>query len=137
MSESQQLHVVARTTYPDDEGLIAMAWEKGPAVVTDLPSDRSHWNSHNIDRYGMSEASVTHLTMQSRSLVGLRLDAPGPSRPVGLVVLESLTPRGAHGRIADELASSDTYDLLTQIMIEVVRCLDEDDVALFRERLPD
>lgn len=123
-----------RGRYPDTEGLIGRAWEKGEGVVVDLPENRDAWERMCVAEYDMEPKSVSGIAMQSKSLVGKRFDSDvRPKSPVGLIVIESTKKRGVNGTTLDELRSSPVYPLLEQVLIEAVACLDEQDVDDFND----
>lgn len=133
VSQSLALEKVGRATYPDSQGVIGKTWDIGYNVKTKLPADRAAWNSECVATYGMSADTAAALTMHSRSLVGSRIDSLGVyPRPIGLVIIESLKPRGVEGSTLDELSSSAIFPLLRAILVEVIQCLDERDVSEFR-----
>lgn len=134
VSHSQILERAGRARYPSDEGVIGRIWDLREAVVTRLPADRESWNDRCVEDFGMARDVVTDLSMQSRSFVGRRIDVVGPTeRPVGLILLESLAPQGVNGTTMDALTMAPNYNLLSHILQEVIQCLDEQDVAHFRE----
>lgn len=104
ISLNPQLCNGGREFYPDSEGLIADVWTRGSASVRDLKEDREEWNEQLVKSMGYDLQTARRLTMQSRSLVGIRLDFDG--EPVGVVIIESENPRGVSARIIDELRAS-------------------------------
>ncbi len=136
VSQSLKLEKVGRDRYPDSQGVIGLAWDSGGNARTKLPEIRSEWNDECVKRYGMDPTTAAELTMHARSLVGRRIDTIAtPPRPIGLIVIESLKARGVEGATLDELDRSPIYPLLRAILIEVIQCLDEQDVSEFRESL--
>lgn len=133
VSSSQALERRGRERYPDDQGAIGKAWDKGVSIVIDLPEDRAQWNRANEQDYGMDPMQVASIAMQARSLLGFRLELPAvPPERVGVLVVESLRPRGVNGATADAIAALPSYLLISQVLVEVVRCLDEVDVGVER-----
>lgn len=133
-SESPILESKGRGRYPDTEGLIGVAWEKGEGLVVDLPDDRGEWERACVQEYRVDASGIGGIAMQSKSLLGKRFDAAGPPRRrIGLIVIESIKKRGVNGSTLDELRSSPIYSLLEQVLIEAVACLDEQDVDDFSD----
>lgn len=129
VSQSLDLEQKGRDTYPDKEGVIGLAWNHGSASVTNLPESRDAWDQKCVREYGMRPSAMAGLAMQSRSLVGLRIDTHGADpEHVGLIVLESLSARGVKGATLDELQTAQTFALLSEVLLEVVQCLDERDI---------
>ncbi len=128
VSQSQTLKRVGRLEYPSGEGLIGKTWDHGSAVATDLPEGRTAWEDHCVQEYGMARSAVQELKMQARSILGKRIESTGPARePVGLLVIESLAARGVNGATQDSLTSLQSWPLVSAVLHEVVRCLDEQD----------
>jgi hypothetical protein len=127
-SGSQTLEQAGRRRYPDTQGVIGHTWDLGAACVTDLPAGRADWERVCIDRWGMQAEEVRALAMQSRSLLGKRIDLPGTTpQPVGVLVIESLAPRGVNGQHLDHLESQPSWPIVSGVLQEVVQCLDEQD----------
>jgi hypothetical protein len=102
VSQSQDLQRAGRPRYPDGEGVIHDIWDRGLSSVIKLPEDRQEWEDDCARKFRMSPESVRGLHMQSRSFVGIRLDANiAGDKPVGVLVLESLSPLGVNGKTAD------------------------------------
>ncbi len=84
----------------------------------------------------MSATQVRDIKMQSKSLVGKRIDGLGqPATHVGLLVIESLRKRGINGSTMDAARASTIYPLLERILVEAVTCPDEQDVDAFRTQV--
>ncbi|MFF2830931.1 hypothetical protein ACFVSK_04135 [Cellulosimicrobium cellulans] len=130
VSQSQTLKRVGRHEYPSSEGLIGKTWDHGSAVATDLPEERSAWEDHCVREYGMALATVKTLKMQARSMLGKRIESASPAHEaVGLLVIESLAPRGVNGATQDNLPSLPSWPLVSAVLHEVVRCLDDQDAV--------
>lgn len=84
-----------RRSFRVDQGAIGEAWEKGEAVVRDLPRDRADWEERLVRRGSFTAGEAAGLTMQARSLVALCLKVE--TRVVGMLVIEHLRPRGVQG----------------------------------------
>lgn len=133
-SDSLRLKEPGRVRYPDTQGIIHRAWDNEEAVATNLPADRTEWEQRCASEYDMDIDDLRSMSMQALSVVGKRIDLTVGSgtRPIGLIVFESLTPRGVNGRTLDKVNRSSTYPLLEQILVEAIACLDERDVEDFR-----
>lgn len=130
VSGSQGLEARGRSTYLTGQGVIGQAWDLGRSLAARLPADRSAWNRRNEEEWGIPSAVAAQLTMQARSLLGRRLDVPGlQTDPVGVLVVESLQPQGLNGRSVDQIDELPSFPLISQVLVEVVRCLDEEDIA--------
>jgi hypothetical protein len=132
-SDALDLERPGRDKYPDTEGLIGKAWRLGEGIVVDLPQERGNWERTCSTDYGMPGPTTRNLAMQSRSLVGLRLDTPtADPEHIGLVVIESLASRGVNGTTLDALRASTAAKLVNHVLVEAVASLDETDVVSFR-----
>lgn len=135
-SHVQTLRSTGRTEYAENEGVIGRAWDRGAAIATDLPEDRKAWNESCISEWNMRRSVVPSLRMQSRSLMGKRIEvASTTAQPVGLLMIESLAPRGVNGTHLDNLEKLHSWPLVSAVLQEVVQCMDEQD-ALSRRREP-
>lgn len=108
VSLNPQLCNGGRKFYPDSEGLIADVWARGEASLRDLKGSREDWNNQHVESMGYSMETVSKLKMQSRSMVGVRLDYD--HKPVGVVIVESENPRGVQAQIIDALKKTDWLD---------------------------
>lgn len=104
VSDNPQLCKGGRKVYPDSQGLIETVWTLGEATVRDLPESRDEWNAKLVEDYGYDLPTASNLTMQSLSMVGVRLNYD--HKQVGVVIVESKNPRGVKGKIIDDLQKS-------------------------------
>jgi hypothetical protein len=112
-AENPDFDKTGRGLYPEGQGVIGQAWTKGEVTVTDLPGDSSAYEARLASDFGMSSDVARNLTMQSRSLYGLRYPSSSSgTTPLGVVVLESLSPRGVNGTVASRLKSLPTWQTL-------------------------
>lgn len=96
-----------RAWYPDNQGQIRVAWEKG--VV-----DESGWQKDTARKKaiesGMPESVANQLTMFPRGMVGVRVDS-GLGEKTGLILLESDKPHELDEAL-DRMASSPVFKML-------------------------
>lgn len=116
-SENPEHKKRGRPSYPESEGIIGKTWTQKRAVVVDLPSDRADWNQRAVAD-GISPETALGLRMQSRSIVGARIDArlAAESLPLGVVIIESTAPRGVNARILDRLLEDRSWAILQNAM---------------------
>lgn len=118
VSRSLSLEAPGRPKYPASQGLIGQAWDKGLAVSKRLPAKRSDWESDTKSQH-LDRSTLEGIAMQSRSLVGLRVDSSTSNRdPLGVIVLESLKPQGVTGGHLEYVRDSDSYALTRAIFEE-------------------
>jgi hypothetical protein len=117
VSPNPDLRKPGRPSYPEGEGIIAKAWSDKVAALTSLPADRSAWESNLVER-GIPADVVSQLKMQSRSIVGRRIDQVGSpqSDPVGIVILESTAARGVGSQTIDRLEKNPVWPVLAAVM---------------------
>lgn len=110
-SGSPRLKRPGRTRYPDDQGFIRQVWESGGSQkIKDLPSDRGEWNAACCEQFSIPLEVAAAMSMQARSLIGTRLDAPGSTAtPIGVIIIESERPRGVTGTQLKKLAEMSDY----------------------------
>ncbi len=105
-----------RTVYADHVGVIGDAWSRGEVVECDLPSwdgDGRAYIAANLERFGLPEDECRSLNMKARSLIGIRYPADGGgSRPLGVVVLESMDPEWASDSRIEQLKSARSWTTL-------------------------
>lgn len=129
VSDSVQLTKLGKVNYSDKKGVIGRAWDKQKAVAVDLPADRDAWIATVVKDWGFTREEASAIGMQSRSLVGKRIDVSGTTPgPIGVLVIESLAPRGVNSRTLDRISEAATWPLTMKILIEVAQCLDAEDV---------
>ena len=109
-----------RSSYPDNQGIIAKVWREEAVTVTNMPSDREGWVSACVGDYGMkrSEAQDVAERMQSLSIVGRRINYG--HRPIGIILLESTEPLGVNSKTLDKLGSDDSLKVLVEVLTEIL-----------------
>lgn len=106
-----------RKKYQDSQGVISMGWQQGAARLIDLPESREQWDSELVQSYGFSADEAESLSMQSLSMVAVRLD--NEQGPVGIIVVESLKKRGVNSKTIDSIYSSQWYAPIASLMLSV------------------
>lgn len=94
-SRNPNYNRTGRKLYPEDEGCLADAWERGASVVQ-LP-DPKNWEEYKKeleDKHNIDGDVADKLTMKSRSYVGIRLTDPRTNAHRGVVVFESTKATG-------------------------------------------
>jgi len=109
-----------RSSYPDDQGIIAKVWREEAVTVTNMPSDREGWVSACVEDYGMkrSEAQNVAERMQSLSVVGRRINYD--HRPIGVILLESTEPLGVNSKTLDKLGADGSLKVLVEVLTEIL-----------------
>jgi len=109
-----------RSSYSDDQGIIAKVWREEAVTVTNMPSDREGWVSTCVEDYGMkrSEAQNVAERMQSLSVVGRRINYD--HRPIGVILLESTEPLGVNSKTLDKIGSDDSLKVLVEVLTEIL-----------------
>jgi hypothetical protein len=129
VSESESLGRKGRSRYPDDQGFISFAWNGKPEGLTDVGLDENQddWKDTCVNDYGMDRESVDGLTMQSRSFLGKHIQTIelNPKR-IGLIVIESLAPRGVNSVTLQKLNNSSVYRNTSALIAATVNCLNEE-----------
>lgn len=125
-SRNPKLDTAGRVRYPDNVGVIAQVWENGAAVVTGLSGDRDEWVRSAVEEYGLDPLDVENVAdrMMSRSIVGKRLEhGRGLS---GILLVESLSPRGVSGQTLDLLNGDEPLvKSLLSVLNEVLDVMSE------------
>ena len=112
ISDNPSLAVPGRALYPEDQGVIGAAWREGKKAQIDLPVDNEKVYRKKLLRdYKMDDEVVAGLTMRSRSLLAIRVTdvRSTPEKHVGVLVLESLKPRGVTGTLYKSLTTSTSW----------------------------
>lgn len=117
VSLSPTLREVGRPSYPKEQGVIGSAWERGTASLSRLPEDRQDWELQMV-KQGLSSKAAKSLRMQSRSIVGRRIDHDGvtENQPVGVIVIESLSPLGVGPTLVDKIDGDPHWAVLRSTM---------------------
>lgn len=118
-SRNPELRKIGRVRYPENQGVIGKAWTDGQAAFLGLLADRAAWEQQMVDQ-GIEPETASSLQMQSRSIVGVRIDdtSKSPPEPFGVIVLESTAPRGVTGTTLDKLAKSPVWHVLVTLMLD-------------------
>jgi hypothetical protein len=103
VSANPKFEVKGRALYPDDQGVIASAWQNGRAYLSSLPQKKEERVEVLVEA-GFPEDVANSLTMPSRSLVGVRLSEN--DEHVGVLIVESTAARGVGSSTLDRLESS-------------------------------
>jgi hypothetical protein len=98
-------------------GVINRVWTEDKSVRIKLAKDRTEWEREMIEE-GFPADLASKFRMQSRSFVGARIDARLPSErvPIGVLVMESVTPLGVNGRHLDRLLQDPLWKTLQDAM---------------------
>lgn len=118
VSDDPNLALPGRPSYPETEGSIGKAWSKGWAFVTGMSDIRSEWEQELITDHEVPLEVAANMRMQSRSLLGLRINATigGSSEPIGVVILESETARGIVSSMRESTKTKLSWQLLENAM---------------------
>lgn len=106
-----------RKEYRDTQGVISLGWQQGAARAIDLPEPRDQWNKELENLYDFSAEEASKLSMQSLSMVAVRLD--NDQGPVGIIVVESLKKRGVNSGTTDAIYASRWYAPTASLMLSV------------------
>lgn len=131
-SDNTNLERHGRRVYPLNQGCLGKAWAEGDAYENGFPDpdDDPEGYVECHARYGLDEATVRNLTMQSRMYCALRVEVQR-GRRLGVVVVESLHPRRFR---RETLASSLTEQMkLISDFIEANRSLEPDPEQAMQE----
>lgn len=117
LSNNPHLATAGRAVYPEDQGVIAVAWKQGKAVRTGLPvSDTNAYRKMLSAEYRMTAGVVDRLSMKSASLLAVRVTDTRSEKHVGVVVLESTKPRGVTATTYKQLSESNTWRTFQTLM---------------------
>lgn len=92
-SPNPVLAAPGRTTYPDNQGCIALGWERGWHFDNAVPPTPGARRSYNQKNYGMSAATTDTIRMNSTLYAVSRLQN-AYDKPVALIVFESEQAEG-------------------------------------------
>lgn len=112
-SDRQQWRAKGRPSYPDNQGVIGIAWDTGRATQFGLPEKASERVTELV-KGGFAREEAKALKMPSRSLVGIRLTEG--QEHVGVLVIESTMPRGVGTATLDLLEQSHMLPSLCTLM---------------------
>lgn len=87
-----------REYYPEAEGRIAQAWEKGDDFAADYPdfNDDPEGYLDRCEKDGLSRDHAGSIKMKSRMYFGWRIKDPTGQRNLAVVIVESLDPAKYH-----------------------------------------
>lgn len=101
---------MGRSSYPNDQGVISFAWQKGVAKFKSNSKNSDEWVDEMINFFGFDRKVAENLKMQSRSMLAIRLDHHG--KHVGVTVIESIMKTGkcsADSSLADVILEGMWY----------------------------
>jgi hypothetical protein len=122
-SNNPSLMMSGRAIYPQNQGLIAEAWQLGEACKVRLPEDPIEYASAALALYGLPREVTHNMTMRSRSLVGLRV--MDGTDPIGVIILESTKRQRIGHTILKSMKTSSAWEAATR------------DMSASRSNLPD
>lgn len=81
-----------RTAYPDEGGVIGLAWSQGLAELADLPDPTVETDAYyqQLERQGLDREIAEDIGMKSRHLIGIALEDRQNRRRVGVLIAESV-----------------------------------------------
>lgn len=103
-----------RTHYPLNKGVIGRAWQHVRALVNFEHTQRDLWEQQQHEEQDFTVDEAKGLSMQSNSLLALRLDSP--TQKVGVIVFECTEPAEFNLKTQQKLERS----LLVQVLISMV-----------------
>jgi hypothetical protein len=84
-----------RARYPEDEGMIAKAWENGEAYeVIDTKYKNKRYNEQLRKRLNITADVADRLTMKARCHAAFVIRDLGNKKNIGVIVFESVSPNG-------------------------------------------
>ena len=117
ISSSPELQKSGRSAYREKQGSIWKAWDEGETVITGFPEGRTEWETKLVEEHGFARAEVQGMSMQSRSIVAIRVDKDhGDRAPIGVVVIEALSPKGVNATHLDKIRSLAPWPILVSSM---------------------
>lgn len=97
-SPNPQFNKKSKHSYPDTEGLIAIAWSQGECDKQNAPiysGNGEVWKQYMKAHCNISDLRLNAITMKSRSIFMKTLHDDSTSEdPDGIIVFEKLTPNG-------------------------------------------
>ncbi|MDQ0092577.1 hypothetical protein [Paeniglutamicibacter psychrophenolicus] len=122
-SDNATFATTIRMHHEKDQGIVAETWAGRQSLKTDLPKDRDLWNRRIVDDYRLPLEVVERLRMQSRSYLCRRIDRVegGLMVPVGVLVIESLAPKGVSANFHDIVANAYQLELMSTECSSAIR----------------
>lgn len=106
-----------RTEYPDDQGIIAIAWRDEFGLMDSNAVDDADWIAEQVEHHQLSEATATAISMKSRRIMTLRLTYQGVF--IGLVVAEAERAELLNLGFFDEIKSASWFNPVSKLMLSV------------------
>lgn len=105
---------VGRGFYPEDQGIIAIAWQTGEDICTRLPSTQPNFSQKLLEKYKIPLRVSKAFQMKSRSLVAIRIpDSINHTKAhIGVLVIESTQPLGVTSVHRDSVLASSPWGAL-------------------------
>lgn len=105
---------VGRGFYPEDQGVIANAWQSGSDVCTDLPGTEPTRSKRVHKDFKIPVSVSKAFRMKSKSLIGVRIsDVVDETRGhIGVVIVESMNARGVNNTHVKRVVESKTWHVL-------------------------
>lgn len=126
-SSNPHLAKSGRPYYDDSYGVIASAWRKG-SMYDNTNRTGEKWIERQCSRFGMPRGVVDGISMQSRSLLGLRLDYFEDN--VGVLIVESQSMDEVTSAHEESLRTHDAFGRLILMLVAAPRLPIEVDADL-------
>lgn len=105
-SNNPMFNVKSRSTYPDNEGLIARGWKEDICILHGIPEYRGkgqQYFSKVNSSHPISYETVKKLKMKSRSFYIKRINNEDSRLPHGIIVVEQMDSREINSELMDEI----------------------------------
>ncbi|WP_316318658.1 hypothetical protein [Clavibacter michiganensis] len=117
VSHNPELARPGRSIYPDNQGIIGEAWRKGHSEKRNFKSRRELHNKQLVDSYNYTARQANALSMQSRSITGIRIDADTQSNHhIGVIVFECENANGYDEGLYDRVRANSSWGVFTAVM---------------------
>lgn len=116
-SQNPVLSERGRLSYPEDQGVIALAWQN--RAVIEHFSDVLETRLKQFEKQKLTRHVISNLNMQAKSIIGVRLDAPNGNQAnphIGLVVIEHETRKALTAQHMERIKSSLVFDTLRHLI---------------------
>ncbi|PBI87610.1 hypothetical protein BKP42_61740 [Rhodococcus erythropolis] len=105
-----------RGFYPEDQGVIGMAWQSGSRVVTLPDPSTPEYMSDLTGKYGFDTEAAGKLTMTPRSILAIRYPVEPTLPPLGVLVIESSKHRKFSNGAVDDVKNTNSWATLTAFL---------------------
>jgi hypothetical protein len=124
-SDNPEFSKVGRSIYPDSQGILGLAWQKGEYCADSFPDpsvEENLWIEMQKKRGGIKDENIPkHFKMKSREYFACALREPQEKNKIAVLVLESTLNKSLNLKKVRKLIKSPKGEVLNELLVQYKR----------------